>query len=268
MNILIVDDEASARRDLRQVLSHVMADAKITEAGNAASAMEICQKKETDVVFLDIRMPHTDGLELAKELAGICPSANIIMTTAYPEFALEAHRLYVSGYILKPVMEEDVREALQHLRRPVKKEASGLFVRCFGNFEVFYDGKPLKFGRSQAKELFAYLIDRRGAAVTNAECRAVLFGDLSDGSARERDYFHHIWVDLKETLNRIGCADVLFQGRNAYAVVPDRIHCDYYECMTSGNGTEGQEEYMNQYSWAEGRICYNLSDRFPRNSLV
>ncbi len=256
MNILVVDDEANVRRDLMQILRRVTKDACISEAGNAVDALEICKINEIDVVFLDIRMPHMDGLKMAKKLSEISPAVNIIMVTAYPEFALDAHRLFVSGYILKPVMEEDVREALNHLRRPVKKEESGLYVQCFGNFEVFYNGTPLKFGRSQSKELFAYLIDRRGAAATNAECRAVLWGDDSDGSARERDYFHHIWVDLKETLSRIGCKDVLFQGRNAYAVVPEKIHCDYYEKTAYGSSLEGVEEYMTQYSWAEGRISY------------
>lgn len=116
MIFLVVDDEALARRDLARVLKRVEKDATVHEAESAATALEICSKQNIDVVFLDIHMPGTDGLSLAKEMLRIAPHTNIIMVTAYPDYALEAHRLFVSGYILKPAMEDDVREALNHLR--------------------------------------------------------------------------------------------------------------------------------------------------------
>ncbi len=149
MNFLIVDDESAARRDLRKVINRVAPDAEITEASNATTALDICRNEAPDVVFMDIRMPKTDGIALAEQIIEILPSINVIMVTAYPEYALEAHRLFVSGYILKPAMEEDVREALEHLRTPVERERTGLYVQCFGNFEVFYDKKTLQFKRSQ-----------------------------------------------------------------------------------------------------------------------
>ncbi len=256
MNILIVDDEAAACRDLETVLKNVATGATILQASNAAGAVEICRSENIDVAFLDVRMPKTDGLKLAEELVNISPDINIIMVTAYPEYALEAHRLFVSGYILKPAMEDEVKKTLEHLRVPPEQNKPIIHVQCFGNFEVFYQGKPLKFKRSQSKELFAYLIDRRGASVTNAECCAVLWGDTADGSSKQRDYFHHIWGDLKDTLTQIGCGDVLSQERNAYAVIPDKISCDYYDRLASEKriDTGSVSEYMSQYSWAEGRL--------------
>lgn len=256
MKILIVDDEAAARRDLENVLRRVTDDAMILQASNATGAIDVCKSNEIDVVFLDINMPRTNGIELAAKLTKIVPDINIIMVTAYPEYALEAHRLFVSGYILKPAMEDEVRKTLKHLRLPLKQDKPEIYVQCFGNFEVFHNGKPLKFGRSQSKELFAYLIDRRGASATNAECCAVLWGDTADGSTRQRDYFHHIWADLKDTLTKTGCGDVLSQERNAYAVIPDKISCDYYDRLAAEKriDPDSVSEYMSQYSWAEGRF--------------
>lgn len=254
MKYLIVDDEAAARRDLEKVLRRVEKDARIWQASNAAAALKLCLKEKPDVVFVDIRMPQQDGLSLAEEMKRAELRTNIIITTAYPEYALEAHSLYVSGYLLKPVMEQDLLKALQNLRMPVYQSERSLYVQCFGSFEVFYDGRPLRFGRSKAKELFAYLIDRRGAAATNAECCAILWEDDADGSGRQRDYFHHIWSELKNTMESIGYGDVLSYNRNAYSIRPDRIRCDYF-AAESGNALEhGYEgEYMSQYSWAEER---------------
>lgn len=257
MQILIVDDEPAAIANLRSVLKHVVPDAEVMEAEDADSAVKICKKNKFDVAFVDIEMPGESGLELAKRLWGYQPYLNVIMATAYPQYALEAHRLYVSGYILKPAMEDEVRDALSHLRNPIKEMEEGLYVQCFGSFEVFYGGEIVRFKRKQSKELFAYLIDRRGAEATSGEIQAVLFEDQANAPDKQRDYFHKIWYDLRKTLEEIGCGDVLKHGRNSYCIVPDRIVCDYYQalakyadCFGNFNG-----EYMSQYSWAETTLA-------------
>ena len=137
MNILIVDDEVSALRDLARVIGKVAPDEAIQTAGDSKSALAFCRDNAPDVVFLDIRMPDMDGLTLAAEMKKLCPLVNIIMVTAYSDYALDALKLYVSDYILKPAMPEDVKKALLNLRHPVRKSGEGLFVQCFGNFEVF-----------------------------------------------------------------------------------------------------------------------------------
>ena len=261
MKYLIVDDEVAAREDLEKVLRHVEKTAQIRKASGVDEALRLCEEERPDVVLLDIRMPKRDGLTLAKEVKRASPYTNIIITTAYPEYALQALGLYVSGYLLKPVLEDQLQEALRHLRHPVPRAelppARGLYVRCFGNFEVFYDGKPIRFRRSKAKETLAYLIDRRGATATLAECCAILWEDEADGSGKKRNYFHQVWKELKSTLESVGCADILSNGWNAYAIRPERIRCDYYEATPQTARSLGYRgEYMIQYSWAEGRRLF------------
>ena len=105
MNILIVDDEVSALRDLARVIGKVAPDEAIQTAGDSKSALAFCRDNAPDVVFLDIRMPDMDGLTLAAEMKKLCPLVNIIMVTAYSDYALDALKLYVSDYILKPATE-------------------------------------------------------------------------------------------------------------------------------------------------------------------
>lgn len=256
MNILIVDDEISAIRNLVRVLGKVVTDAKIETADNGGTALSLCRDKDFDVAFLDIEMPGKDGITLAKEIKEIKPLVNIVMVTAYPQYALDALRIYVSGYILKPVSRDDVRNALLNLRTPLHERTEGLFIRCFGSFEVFFSGKPVRFARSKSKELLAYLIDRRGSAATNAECCAVLWVDYADGSERKRYYFHQIWADLKNTLSELGCADILVQERNAYSIDTDAVACDYYLALKQNVLflSRFSGEYMSQYDWAEGQV--------------
>ena len=252
MDILIVDDEAAERKNAESVLKNVNPDARLYLAGSAAEALALAKDKSFDIAFLDIEMPGKDGLTLAKELVEMYPMINIIMLTAYPQYALEAHKLFVSGYLLKPAMEAEVEEVLRNLRHPVTDKRKGLFVRCFGNFEVFFDGEIVKFGRRQAKEMLAYLIDRKGAGVTGDELRAVLWEDAADHSERQRDYLHKIWYELRNTLNGLGCEGAVYHARNLYAVDMSKIPCDYFEALEQAGGRLSgyRGEYMTQYSWA------------------
>ena len=256
MNILIMDDEITAINNLARVLRKVVPDASVDKADEAETALLICAQKNLDVVFLDINMPDMDGLTMAKEIKKLQPLTNIVMVTAYEQYALDALKLYVSDYILKPAITEDVRNALIHLRNPVKEYRKGLYVQCFGSFAVFFNGDPVRFGRAKVKELFAYLIDRKGAECSNAELRAVLWKDNVKDDEKQRHYFAQIVYAFRSRLEELGCADIFFQRRDAYSIVPGRIQCDYYEALKGeGNAILRYEgEYMSQYDWAETRI--------------
>ena len=253
MNILIVDDEAAARRNLTNVLASVVPQAELTAVGNAASALDQIREKNFDIAFLDIEMPGKSGLELAEELREIAPLTNIVMVTAYDQYAIDAFRLFVSGYILKPATEEEVAKVLKNLRRPVDTSPQGLYLQCFGNFEVFFNGEIVHFRRRRAKEMLAYLVDRRGAGVTGEELRAILWEDEADDTEKQRDYMQKIWHNLRDTLKNLGCEDVVTHSRNLYAVNVTRLRCDYYDALERNGGKIDAYlgEYMNQYSWAE-----------------
>ena len=134
-----------------------------------------------------IEMSGMSGLNFAVALKRLCPEAKIIFVTAYSQYAIDAFRLHVHGYILKPITAERVREELDYLikentpeQEPAQEEEQTrelLKVQCFGYFEVFWKGEPLMFGRRQTKELLAYLIDRKGATCTSEEIATALWED-------------------------------------------------------------------------------------------
>lgn len=252
MKILIVDDEAPAILNMKSVLSNVSPQAELREAGDAQTALAICREWKADIAFLDIEMPDRDGLALAKELIEIQPNINVIITTAYPQYALDALKLYVSGYILKPAMEDEVRDVLDHLRNPVIESSKGLYVQCFGNFEVFYNGEIVRFGRRQAKEMFAYLISLNGAGATSGELCAVLLEETKDITL-EKTYIRQYYMELKKALARYHMEDVVLHSRESYSINPQKIACDYYRYLENHSSADEKYrgEFMKQYSWAE-----------------
>ena len=151
MNILAVDDEYFALELMRSALSEVAAGASVYLCRDVESALNTAMEKKIDVAFLDIHMPGKNGIELARELKMIHPKINIVFATGFSEYMKEGIDLRASGYLLKPVTPEAVKEELKNLRNPiewsVKKRVK---ILTFGNFDVFIDGQPLKFERKQS----------------------------------------------------------------------------------------------------------------------
>jgi len=117
MRCLIVDDEAPARDELRYLLDSCAGVQVIGAAATAEEAEHLLANVDYDVIFLDIRMPGMSGLELAKKLNESDASPAVIFTTAYPDHAVDAFALSASDYLLKPLNENRLSQAIERARQ-------------------------------------------------------------------------------------------------------------------------------------------------------
>lgn len=250
MNIMIVDDEILALEDLKDVVQSVDDSLHPDGFSTCSAAIEAAQKKKYDVAFLDITMPGRDGIILATDLKKTNEKMNFIFVTGYRDYAVPAFYLNASGYILKPARKADVENALASLRFPVEEKKSPLRVQCFGNFEIFYCDKPLKFKRSKSKEIFAYLVNLKGASANTNELCAAVFENSSESS---KHYLRTLLSDIKNTLESYGIKDVFLNNHNSFSVAPSAFECDYYNFLQGDPQAVSSYlgEYMTQYSWAE-----------------
>lgn len=97
---LIVDDEPPAREIIRRYIEQVPVLELAGECANAIEAFGALQKLEIDLLFLDIRMPQLNGNDFLKTLKN---PPKVILTTAFPEYAVEGYELDVVDYLLKPI---------------------------------------------------------------------------------------------------------------------------------------------------------------------
>ena len=118
MNILIVDDEKLIADDIKQDVLEIFPGSSVLTADNAESAAVLAEDTLIDIALLDIDMPKVNGLTLARKLIALQPAVNIIFVTGYPEYSLEAHELYCSAFLLKPVGRRKLQEAFENLRKP------------------------------------------------------------------------------------------------------------------------------------------------------
>lgn len=263
MKIIAVDDEENALDALSGAIIKASPDTELNSFRKVSEALDFVKQNGCDVAFLDIEMRVMNGIELAKKIKGINPKINIVFVTGYSQYMQEAFSLYVSGYVMKPVTPDKVLRELANLRNPIQTQSrKRVRVQTFGNFEVFVDGKPLKFSYAKTKELFAYMVDRKGAFCTNGEIMSVLWED-EEGLTKRRSYVSNLRSDLMKTLEKYLCKNIVDKQRGNISVIPEEIECDYFDWLNSKayaiNAYQG--EYMSQYSWAEitlGEITASL----------
>lgn len=115
MHALIVDDEEFARITLRELIKEFCPEiTTLTEASNVLQAVDIIKTKSPNLVFLDIEMPNISGLQLPSFFTEDTLDFQIVFTTAYSQYAVEAFRLSAVDYLLKPI-------SIDHLQIAVKK---------------------------------------------------------------------------------------------------------------------------------------------------
>lgn len=119
LKAIIVDDEAPARSELRFMLEETKQVEVTAEATNVREAIERLKDSGADVMFLDINMPGTNGLQLAEALAKLKYPPAVVFVTAYSEHALEAFGVNAVDYLVKPVEGERLMQALAKVRRSV-----------------------------------------------------------------------------------------------------------------------------------------------------
>lgn len=246
MKILLVDDEKLQLARLEESVKHVLPTANIVSYNNPVLALKENKDIKIDIAFLDIEMPELNGIQLAKSLKAINPKINIVFVTAYDRFALDAMKIRASGFVTKPVNEEKIFEEVNGLRYSVElTPTKKLQVKCFGNFEVFHNGQPLKFVYSKSKELFAYLIDREGSAININELNAVLWEE------DHASYLRNLISDIQKTLAKIDASDVFIKRHNECYIDVTKVDCDAYEYKNNNPDAIRmyRGEYMNQYSW-------------------
>ena len=133
-----------------------------------------------------------------------------------------------------------------------------LTIKCFGNFEILYNGEVLPFKRKKTKELLAVLVDRNGAGMTAKQLCAILFPDDTD-DAKNAAYLRQFILDLKNTLRTISADNVLRHDTPYNRIDTNLVKCDYFSFLENGKPAF-YGEYMAQYSWAE-ETCAKLQFR-------
>ena len=119
-NVILVDDRKLILAGSLPVLKEVLPNATVTGFSDASEALAYARENRVALAFLDIELRNTTGLALCRELLEINPRTNVVYLTAYSDYALDAWGTGASGFMLKPITPQGVREQLANLRYPFR----------------------------------------------------------------------------------------------------------------------------------------------------
>ena len=135
--VLIAEDEALLREQLRELLTAAWPEAQIVaQAADGAEALQAMATCNPDVLFLDIEMPEASGLEVARKASGRC---HVVFVTAYDQFAVAAFEQGAVDYVMKPLSGRRIATAVERLK--------GRFRSAPANLDGLIDG----MGRAPAR---------------------------------------------------------------------------------------------------------------------
>lgn len=268
--VIIVDHDERSRKAFWQTCRDVEEIELVGIFADPLEALRFAEEHQFEVAVLAVMMPGMDGMELGRRLRELNPDLIPIFMTASKDFAYEAYQLDAAAYLLKPLRPSESAAALERAKRLSCGGAEHqVFLRTFGHFDVFVDGKPLKFSRQKSKEILAYLVDRRGGTATVAQIIADLWEDRA-GEPGVRARYQAAFKDLRRDLRAAGVDALLISARNQKAIDMSVVECDYYQ-MLRGDQRALQcfpGEYMAEYSWAEptNALCAALKRHYDKKN--
>lgn len=117
--VILVDDSKVILSDGVAVLEEVLPTATITGFIWPQEAVDYAKTNRVALAILDIELGTASGLDLSRTLLEINPCTNIVFLTSYPDYALDAWNTEASGFMVKPLTPESVKEQLKKLRYPI-----------------------------------------------------------------------------------------------------------------------------------------------------
>jgi two-component system LytT family response regulator len=221
---IIVDDERLARRELKRLLEpHTDVDI-LAECSNADEAKEMIEKMRPDLLFLDIQMPGKTGFDLM-EMLDYTPE--VIFITAYDEFALKAFNANALDYILKPIEEERLKNALNRVSEKIddrknsetyksQQEQLGQHDQVFvkdGDKCWFVTLKDVRLFESEGNYVRVYFENNKPLILKSLNNLDKKLSDKDFFRANRKHIINLKWVDKIETWFNGGLLVILKDGK-------------------------------------------------------
>jgi len=115
---MIIDDERLARQELRTLVEKLETVQIVAESGKPEEALDLIDRENPDLIFLDIQMPGMTGFDMLNEIEGRAPE--VIFVTAYDEYALKAFEVNALDYLMKPVEEARLSESVNKVAKRIE----------------------------------------------------------------------------------------------------------------------------------------------------
>ncbi|WP_326279724.1 LytTR family DNA-binding domain-containing protein [Flagellimonas halotolerans] len=140
---LIIDDERLAREEVRRALESYPEFEIVGEANNVEVAIGLIEEEHPDIIFLDIHMPEKSGFDLLEELGAV---PEVVFTTAYDQYAVQAFEVNALDYLVKPLREERFAKTIEKVKLELQKKEEAQKAPLASHQKIFIkDGEKVYF---------------------------------------------------------------------------------------------------------------------------
>lgn len=251
MKIIIIDDEIETLSTfLNKLVNQVEIDYKFFK-DSPEDSIKYVADNQIDGVFLDIKMPSINGVDLAKKLVKVCPSLIIVFITGYAfnEKSLEKELgNNILGFCYKPFNQELLTSYINQMAE--RSLSRSVEIKTFGPFDLYVNEKLVIFNSSKAKELLALLVAYNGSTLTMNDAISHLWPnkELNLGKQLYRDA---VWR-LRKTLSEVYASGIVAFQRAQIAIKKDpRIICDYWASIDTKEKGAYQGTFLPSYPWSD-----------------
>ncbi|MBO9609807.1 MAG: response regulator [Paenibacillaceae bacterium] len=239
MKVILIDDEELALTYLEYQLLMIGDIEIVGKYTDPIQGRQAIEENEVDLIFLDIRIPVLNGVELAGNLLEHKPDLHIVFVSSYDEYALKAFELNVMDYVLKPVSMDRLKLTVQRVKRRKLKITDSSSVpngegewqiRMFGEF-IISEGDQERFSlhwrTAKAQEIFFYLLHHRGKVVSKANLIEMLWLDFDLQKAYSQLYtaIYHIRKTLAPFKGKIALQNMA----DGYILRLEKVNLDVDE---------------------------------------
>ncbi|WP_110932223.1 response regulator [Paenibacillus bouchesdurhonensis] len=211
MKVILLDDEVIALDYLEHQLMQIPEIEIVGKFSDPALGKKEILNQSIDLVFLDIQLPETDGIQLAEEILQVKPHLKIVFVTGYEAYAVRAFELNALDYLLKPVKLERLMNTIQRIDHShtafdldrLAQQNQSLQIKMLGHFQMILKEKqvpPLRWRTTRAQELFLYMLQCRGQFIRKSTLIELLWPEYEPNRAYSLLYtvIYHIRKTLEQ----------------------------------------------------------------------
>lgn len=252
MKILLVGGDSAARATLAGLCQEVKGVERVYAATGPAQAAARAEWEELDALVLILPLSEGDALTLLEKLRRRQPRLQVVFVADDERFAMDAWRGEACGYLVEPVDREELRKALDRACCLGGAEHTEIELSTFGRFDLFLNGRAVKFKHEKARELLALLTARMGGT-TPMDLVIDRLWEGEEYNAAVKVKYRKAVMHLRQTLNELGFPWMLHASRGQLWMDFTGIKCDYFSLIHGDPRAFAlyHGAFMTDFSWSE-----------------
>lgn len=283
---ILVDDEKLALTALENKLRQFPNIQIVQSYMGDEFSIDALSHLDIDVIFLDIEMGQSTGLELASNIQTKYPHIQIVFVTAHSEYAVQAFEINSLDYLLKPITPTRLEKTINRIIEKKKVSTpsnkvpqSPLVVHCFGEFRCFHNNSPVSFKTAKVKELFAYFIIHHDTPIHRDILIEALWPEQDYNKSKTN--LHTCLSHLRKQLSNYGLTNCISLVNHSYSFSLGAITSDVKNFQELADSIQRVDENsisivdqcidlykgalfeLNYYNWSS-TIAEQLSNKYAQ----